>query len=92
MTYPSNGIVLHSPAVGPTGDVWREWYIVTDPLHGYLVTRDKALDYIKREGLVEALDCKDGTVYDKPGETFYKRYKGFVAKNYAKFKQRWDQI
>lgn len=92
MTYRSNGIVLHSPVVAPTGDVRREWYIVTDPLHGYRVSRAKAEEYIEREGLVEALDCKDGTVYDKPGQPFQKRYAGFVKAHYAKFNLRWAEI
>lgn len=48
MTYRSNGIVLHSPVVAPTGDVRREWYIVTDPLHGYRVSRAKAEEYENR--------------------------------------------
>lgn len=91
MTYRSNGIVLHSPVVAPTGDVRREWYIVTDPLHGYRVSRAKAEEYIDREGLVEALDCEDGTVWDTPDRAFQQRYRGFVKEHFIQFMHYWQQ-
>lgn len=91
MTYRSNGIVLHSPVVAPTGDVRREWYIVTDPLHGYRVSRAKAEEYIEEHGLVEALDCEDGTVWDTPDRAFQQRYRGFVKEHFIQFMHYWQQ-
>lgn len=90
MTSHSKGIVMRSPVrIVPTGDTYYEYHIVYAPLKEKLVTRQEAMDYIRENGLVEALDCDDGTVWDTPDKAFKRKHKGFVAKNYVAFRHHW---
>ena len=90
MTYPSKGIVMRSPVrVVPTGDVFWEYYIVSEPMKRRKVARQQAEEYIEENGLVEALDCEHGTIWDTPDRDFQKQYKGFVKDHYIDFMHLW---
>ena len=90
MTSSSNAIVMRSPVeIIPTGDIYWEYWLVSHPLKRQSITRDEAQDYILEHGLVETLNCEDGTVWDTPDKAFKRKHKGFVAKNYVAFRHYW---
>lgn len=79
-----SGIVMRSRVVSRVdGSEGWEWRIVTNPC-GYYgrdvreVSRTEAWDYIRDNGLVEALETSDGTVWDSPDKSFLVRYRGDV--------------
>lgn len=41
------------------------------------VTKKEAMRIIKEEGLVVALRCEDGVVWDTPDKAYYNKWKGF---------------
>ncbi len=84
------GIVIRSLVrIIPTGDTVHEYWIVTDPLKRKAVTRQEAMDYIEEHKLVEALSTEDGQVWDTKRQSFRKKYKGYIEKNYVKFRHLW---
>lgn len=79
------GIVMMSRTVSKIdGTSGWEWHIVTDPL-GYVdrdirpVSRREAMDFIRGNGLVEALETPYGTVWDTPDRSFQRRFKGCLS-------------
>ena len=79
------GIVMMSRTVSKIdGASGWEWHIVTDPL-GQVdkdirsVSRREAMDFIRDNGLVEALDTPEGTVWDSPDRSFLRRFKGCLS-------------
>lgn len=86
------GIVMRSPVrVIPTGDTFHEYHIVYAPMKKRQVSARQAKDYIEEHGLVETLDCEDGTVWDTPDRAFQQRYRGFVKEHFIQFMHYWQQ-
>lgn len=72
-----------------------EWWIVTNPLSGRgrkEVSREKALEYIRENGLILTEKNADGEIYDTPEKDFQKTYKGILdkAENKRLFNDIWN--
>lgn len=74
-----------------------EWWIINNPLTPEgrkLVKRDRAISYIKDNGLVLALNTLDGAIYDTPGRDFQRAWKGRTLDTIAKrtaFDKIWNK-
>lgn len=92
------GIVMMSRTVSKIdGTSGWEWHIVTDPL-GYVdrdirpVSRGKAMDFIRENGLVEALETPYGTVWDSPDRSFLKRFRGIFSSPDKRIRHKLEKL
>lgn len=91
-------IVMRSRTVSKVdGSCGWEWRIVTDPLGHVdrdirLVDRAEALAFIRGNGLVEAFESGDGTVWDSPDGSFRARYRGVFSSPDARVRRRLSRI
>lgn len=59
-----------------TGDMGVEYEVVTNPLRkGKMMTKEEAMQYVEKHGLVKAIEGKDGVVWDTPGREFQTKWK-----------------
>ena len=60
-----------------TGDMGVEYEMITNPLRkGKMMTKEEAMQYVEKHGLVKAIEGKDGVVWDTPGREFQTKWKG----------------
>lgn len=54
-----------------------EYAVCTHPLkEDKIISREKALEIIEKEGLVEVHRCKHGVIWDSPDEPLLEKFRG----------------
>lgn len=71
-----------------TGTIFWEWFIIENLEEKVEVTKEEALDYIERNGLVVAYETREGKVWDTPDGEFQRRNKG---KFNGKIERLWEK-
>lgn len=83
------GIVLKASVKEKiSGSVFWEWFIIENLGERVEVTREEAMDYVRKNGLVVMYETSEGKIWDTPDGAFQEKHKGEFK---GKIEKLWER-